>query len=308
MRLVSFLGESGPPHIGVIRRDQIVDLSAWLSLELTFPWLDLVDLITMGGDGMARVRAALDASDSELQAIGGLLPFDSHRQKLLAPIPRPRKNVLCMGRNYAEHAAESSRAFGQAPSDTPEHPAIFTKAPTTVIGPFDDIPYDARISEQMDWEVELAVIIGRAGKNIKRDDALSYIFGYTVLNDITARDVQKRHGGQFFKGKSMDGSCPMGPWIVTADEIENPNDLELWARVNGEVKQHDNTSSMIWDVAAIIEQMSFGMTLEPGDIIATGTPAGVGFARTPPEFLRPGDIVECEISKIGIISNRVRET
>jgi 2-keto-4-pentenoate hydratase/2-oxohepta-3-ene-1,7-dioic acid hydratase in catechol pathway len=290
-----------------MRRDQIVDLSVWLSLDITFPWLDMVDLITMGGEGMARVRAALDASDSELRAIGGLLPFGSHRQKLLAPILRPRKNVLCMGRNYAEHAAESSRAFGQAPSDTPEYPAIFTKAPTTVIGPFDDIPYDARISEQMDWEVELAVIIGRAGKNIKRDEALSYIFGYTVLNDVTARDVQKRHGGQFFKGKSMDGSCPMGPWIVTADEIGNPNDLELWARVNGQVKQHDNTSSMIWDVAGIIEQMSFGMTLEPGDIIATGTPAGVGFARTPPEFLRPGDIVECEISKIGIISNRVHD-
>jgi 2-keto-4-pentenoate hydratase/2-oxohepta-3-ene-1,7-dioic acid hydratase in catechol pathway len=257
-----------------MRDHQIIDLSAWLSLDVTFPWLDMVDLISMEEEGLARVRAALEASDRELRKIGALLPFVDHRHRLLAPIPRPRKNILCMGRNYAEHAAESSRAFGQAPSTTPDYPAIFTKAPTTVIGPFDDIPYDPNVSQQIDWEVELAVVIGQAGKNISRDDAFSHIFGYTVLNDISARDIQVRHGNQFFKGKSIDGSCPLGPWIVTADEIDNPNNLELWARVNGAVKQHDNTSSMIWDIPAIIETMSFGMTLEPGDIIATGTPRG----------------------------------
>ena len=188
----------------------------------------------------------------------------------------------------------------------PQYPAIFTKAPTSVIGPYDDIPYDPNISTEIDWECELAVVVGREGKNIGRDEAFDYIFGYMVLNDVSARDVQKRHGGQFFKGKSLDGTCPTGPWIVTADEVGDPSDLQLWTRVNGEVKQHDTTRSMLLDVPGTIESLSFGMTLEPGDIIATGTPAGVGFARTPPEFLHPGDVVECEVSGLRN-QNRVAE-
>jgi 2-keto-4-pentenoate hydratase/2-oxohepta-3-ene-1,7-dioic acid hydratase in catechol pathway len=233
-----------------------------------------------------------------------MLPFEE--AMLLAPIPRPRKNVFCLGRNYAEHAAESTRAWGEdAPPPPPQYPAIFTKAPTSVVGPYDDIPYDPKVTTELDWEVELAVVVGKRGKNITRGEAFDHIFGYMVLNDVSAREVQKRHGGQFFKGKSLDGTCPIGPWIVTADELGDPGDLQLWTRVNGEVKQHDTTRSMLLDVPGTIESLSLGMTLEPGDIIATGTPAGVGFARTPPEFLHPGDVVECEVERIGVIRNRV---
>jgi 2-keto-4-pentenoate hydratase/2-oxohepta-3-ene-1,7-dioic acid hydratase in catechol pathway len=182
---------------------------------------------------------------------------------------------------------------------------FFTKATTAVAGPHADIPFDANVSTQMDWEVELGVVIGKAGKNIPRDRAFEHVFGYTVINDVSARDIQNSHGGQFFKGKSLDGACPMGPWIVTRDEIPDPHALPLRCRVNGVVKQESNTSDFIFDIPALIEWLSKGMTLLPGDVIATGTPSGVGFARTPPEFLKPGDVVECEVEGIGTIRNRV---
>ena len=276
--------------------------------------LDLVSIIRLMEDRRNQrsssfgnlIREAFEQSEEALSEAEALIPFNSHN--LYPPIPRPLKNVLCLGRNYAEHAAESTRAFGEAPPvDKPDFPAIFTKAPTAITGPYSDIPYDPNVSTQIDWEGELAVVIGKAGKNIRRNDAMEYVFGYTVLNDISARDIQKRHGGQFFKGKSLDGSCPIGPWIVTADEIPDPHNLEITVRVNGEVKQHDNTRSMLFTIPEIIEHLSLGMTLEPGDIVATGTPAGVGHARTPPEFLRPGDTVEVEIEKIGTIRNRIVE-
>src|SRR5205807_7873544 len=186
----------------------------------------------------------------------------------------------------------------------PEYPVIFTKAPTTVNGPYGDIVIDPAVSEQIDWEAELAVIIGKGGKNIREEDALSYVFGYTVLNDVTARDLQARHK-QFFKGKSLDGSCPMGPWIVTADEIPDPYNLALRLRVNGETKQDSRTNLMIFSINKAISVLSQGMTLEAGDILATGTPSGVGFSRTPPEFLKPGDVVEAEVENVGLIRNRV---
>ncbi len=304
MKLVSFRQNSSQTHVGVVREREIIDLTVWLPIKRSLPTFDMVDLIGMGRQGLDMVRMSLSAPAGELREAGALVAMQEDR--LLAPIPRPRKNVFCLGRNYAEHGAESRRAWGEADSPPPpEHPAIFTKAPTSIIGPYDDIPYDANLTEKLDWECELAVIIGRTGKDIGRDEALGYVFGYMVLNDISARDIQKRHGGQFFKGKSLDGSCPSGPWIVTADELSDPGDLELWSRVNGVEKQHDRTSGMLLDVPGIIQSLSEGMTPEPGDIIATGTPAGVGFARTPPEFLHPGDVVECEIEKIGKIKNKV---
>jgi 2-keto-4-pentenoate hydratase/2-oxohepta-3-ene-1,7-dioic acid hydratase in catechol pathway len=227
-----------------------------------------------------------------------------HDVELLAPIPRPRKNVFCLGRNYAEHAAESLKAIGQE-VQLPAYPNVFTKAVTSVNGPFADIPFDARVSEQLDWEVELAVIIGRAGRHIAREDALAHVFGYSVLNDVTARDIQNAADIQWFQGKSLDGCCPLGPWIVTADEIADPQRLRLTLRVNGELKQDDTTEHMLFDVATIIATLSRVLTLEPGDIIATGTPAGVGFARTPPEFLHPGDVIESAVEGIGSLRNRV---
>jgi len=221
-----------------------------------------------------------------------------------APIPKPQRNIICLGWNYAEHARESSAAKEIVIKDLPEHPIFFTKATTTINGPFDPIVYDESVTRRLDWEVELGVIIGRQGRHIAEEDALEYVFGYTVINDISARDLQKRHQ-QFFLGKSMDGSCPIGPWIVTADEIADPQQLDLACRVNGVEKQTGNTRQMIFSVANIISTLSKVMTLLPGDIIATGTPSGVGFARTPPEYLQQGDTVECEIEAIGRISNKI---
>lgn len=302
MRLLTFRASDGQPHLGVLHEGRVVDISAWLMRETVLSDIGMTELIAMGNAGFEHIQAAIyEAAEAD-----STLALEEIR--LLAPIPRPRKNVICLGRNYAEHAAESAGAFGQAlPAETPAYPAVFTKAVTSVIGPYDDIPYDADVSVEIDWESELAIVVGRTGKQIKREHAFDYIFGYMVLNDISARDIQRRHGNQFFMGKSLDGSCPTGPWIVTADEIEDPNNLELYTLVNGVEKQRDNTRAMIWDVPAIIEVVSLGMTLEPGDIIATGTPAGVGIARKPPEFLKPGDIVECGVEKIGAIRNRVRE-
>src|SRR5207253_3410698 len=170
---------------------------------------------------------------------------------------------------------------------------------------YGDIPLHADVTQQVDWEVELAVVIGRRVLNVRREDALQYIFGYTVLNDISARDLQFGWGGQFFKGKSLDGFCPIGPWIVTADEIDDPQSLPLSLRVNGAVKQDGNTRDMIYPVDAVIEWVSKGMTLLAGAIIATGTPDGVGFARTPPEFLKSGDVMEAEVERIGTLRNRI---
>lgn len=307
MRLLTFRSESGAPHIGVLRGEDIgediIDLSLWLAQNTPYNHAEPVDmlyLINKGEDGLAKVREALEAADKDF-----IFPFD--QDKLLAPILHPPKNVICMGRNYPEHASEAARAFGEAPSEPPKYPTVFTKAITSINGPYSDIPYDASVSVQIDWEVELALVIGRTGRKIKRAEALSYVFGYMVLNDVTARDIQKRHGNQNFLGKSLDGACPVGPWIVTADEIGDPGNLQLWTRVNGVEKQHGNTQDMIFDVPTFIEALSLTMTLEPGDILATGTPEGIGHARTPPEYLRPGDVVECEVEGIGVIRNRVRE-
>jgi 2-keto-4-pentenoate hydratase/2-oxohepta-3-ene-1,7-dioic acid hydratase in catechol pathway len=308
MRLITFRSESGEPHIGVLSGEQVIDLSIWLAQNTPYNRpepMDMTYLIKKGEGGLTMVRKALNVAEDGQIASADIVPFDETH--LLAPILRPTKNVICVGRNYPEHAAEMARAFGEAPAAPPQYPTVFTKAPTTVNGPYADIPYDPSVTEKLDWEAELAVIIGKAGKRIPRANALRYVFGYTVLNDISARDIQKRHGGQNFLGKSLDGACPMGPWIVTADEIDAPHNLEVWSKVNGVEKQRANTSQMIYDIPAIIESVSFGMTLEPGDIIATGTPDGVGNARTPPEFLRPGDVVECGVEGIGVIRNRIGE-
>jgi 2-keto-4-pentenoate hydratase/2-oxohepta-3-ene-1,7-dioic acid hydratase in catechol pathway len=208
-----------------------------------------------------------------------------------------------LGLNYAEHAAEHYSASGQE-TQLPEHAIVFTKATTSINGPFSPIPFDSNVTTELDWEVELAIIIGRGGKNISTGRANDHVFGYTILNDVSARDLQRNHK-QYFKGKSLDGACPMGPWIVSAEEIDDPHKLRVISRVNGEVKQDSNTEFMIFNIPEIIRQLSNGMTLIPGDIIATGTPSGVGFARQPPEFLQPGDVVECEIEKIGKIQNKI---
>ena len=223
----------------------------------------------------------------------------------LAPLPRPEKNVFCVGRNYLDHIAEGAKAQNTKVNVT-EVPVYFTKPRTAVIGPTADIPLFAHVSTQIDYEVELAVIIGTAGRDIAKSAAWDHIFGYTILNDITARDVQRRHGGQYFKGKGLDGSCPMGPFIVTADEVPDPQSLGLRSMVNGETRQDSTTAAMIFDIPTLIASLSEGLTLEPGDILATGTPSGVGYAMTPPQFLTDGDVVVCEIDGLGRMANRVR--
>jgi 2-keto-4-pentenoate hydratase/2-oxohepta-3-ene-1,7-dioic acid hydratase in catechol pathway len=271
---------------GVVWGDRVTDISGIAA--------NLLALIDQGTAGLTAVEQLLQ------RVRGGILLTEV---RLLAPIPVPRRNVMCLGLNYTEHAAESYTAQGKEVT-LPEIPIVFTKATTSVTGPYDPIPFDAAVSDKLDWEAELAVVIGRQGKNIPEAAAMDYVFGYTVLNDVSARDLQ-RQGKQFFKGKSLDGSCPMGPWIVTAEELPDPHVLRITSRVNGDAKQDSNTDKMIFNIPAIIAYLSRGMTLQPGDIIATGTPSGVGFARTPPEFLQPGDVVECEIEQIGTIRNEV---
>lgn len=255
-----------------------------------------------GGDAaltrFAPVLARANAGDAALTALALTDPV------LLAPLPRPSKNVFCVGRNYAEHIAEGARAQNTVIAVT-EVPVYFTKPPTAVIGPDAGIPVFPHVSAAIDYEVELAVIIGTAGRDIAKDRAYDHIWGYTILNDITARDVQRRHGGQFFKGKGLDGSCPLGPVIVTRDELTDPQNLGLRCLVNGDLRQNGNTAQMIFDIPTLVESLSAGLTLEPGDILATGTPSGVGYAMTPPQFLKDGDVVVCEIDGIGRLTNPV---
>lgn len=272
--------------IGARKDDQIIDLSAVAP--------DMLTLIKLGDDGLAQVRAIVASPDRS---------YPGQEVSLLAPIPNPRRNIICLGLNYAEHAEESFAAAGRA-VELPEIPVVFTKATTAVIGPYDPLPFDPAVSAELDWEVELAFVIGKAGKNILETEAQDHLFGYTVLNDVSARDLQRK-GKQFFKGKSLDGSCPMGPWIVTADELVDASSLRITSRVYGLTKQDSDTSKMIFSPPSIIAYLSLGMTLLSGDIIATGTPSGVGFARQPPEYLTPGDVVECEVEDIGTIRNTV---
>jgi 2,4-diketo-3-deoxy-L-fuconate hydrolase len=221
---------------------------------------------------------------------------------LEAPV-HPARNVFCVGRNYLEHAKEGARAAGRE-LKLPSVPTFFTKAPTSIAGPGATLHLQAAVSREYDFEAELAVVIGAKCKDVSEADAPHVVFGYTALNDVTARDLQRAHG-QWFKGKSLDDACPIGPWIVSPDEIGDPQTLQIAFRRNGEEKQRGNTAQMIFPISRLIAELSKGMTLLPGDVIATGTPEGVGFARTPPEFLADGDVMEVEIEHIGILRNAV---
>ena len=279
MRYLTFsLPNERTQRVGVLDRDRVVELPE-------FP--NMLALIAAGG----------------IRAIPYGPAYASGDIRWHAPIPRPGKNVFCLGRNYAEHVREATGARGQE-FKLPAHPIFFTKTPTSVIGPYDDIVWDRRVTQQVDWEAELAVIIGAGGKNIRRDAAMSHIFGYTVINDVTARDVQNAHH-QFFKGKSLDTFCPMGPVIVSADEYGDPHRKAVKCRVNSVEKQNGTTADMIFPIDQTIESLSRGCTLETGDIISTGTPEGVGMGRTPQEWLQVGDILETEVEGNGILKNKV---
>ncbi|MBA1147206.1 fumarylacetoacetate hydrolase family protein [Ectothiorhodospiraceae bacterium WFHF3C12] len=291
MKLASLLTEQGP-HWGVVEGDELV-----LPGTLAMSCRRLEHLVHRGPDVARRWGDAVVAE-------AGSQRVELPLAKLDAPL-RPNRNVMCLGLNYAEHARESLAASNK-PFELPEAPVVFTKSPSSIIGPGDLIPYDPRISEKLDWEVELGVVIGKEGAHIPEERALEHVFGYTVINDVSARDLQFRHK-QFYLGKSIPGGCPMGPWLVTADEIPDPHALAVECRVNGEPKQSSSTSDLIFGIPRIVHLLSRVHPLVPGDVIATGTPEGVGFARTPPQFLQPGDEVACEIQGIGTIVNRVAQ-
>lgn len=254
--------------------------------------------------GVIRRGDSFVHSVQELIAEGKKRDIDKEVQypiselRLLAPIPRPVKNIFCVGKNYREHVREMGS------EKIPENLIVFTKPPTAVIGHGEKIPDHSELTAALDYEGELAIVIGKEGKNIPVEESFDYIFGYTIINDISARDLQSRHV-QFFLGKSLDGSCPMGPWIVDKMELEDPQNLRIETRVNGDIRQNGNTAQMIFPIAEIIATISRGMTLEPGDIIATGTPAGVGKGFHPPKFLRTGDVIEISIENIGTLKNIV---
>ena len=253
------------------------------------------ELIEAGAEGLKAARELAEDEDVNLSAAA---------VQLLAPIPRTRKNVFCIGRNYVEHVAEGARAAGQQ-TKLPEFPQIFTKAPTAINAPGAPVRLDEGLTKLLDYEVELAVVIGKAGRDIAKERAYEHVFGYTIANDVTARDLQRRHE-QWFKGKSLDTSLPLGPWIVDAEEIGDPTTLELSLTVNGQERQRAKASMMIFDIPTIIASLSAGMTLEPGDIIATGTPSGVGYAMDPPRGLKDGDVVVARIDRIGELESPIK--
>ena len=292
MKFVSYTHEGQPSYGLALEDGSTLDLPHAAQLAgATLPGT-LIGFIAAGSLATARDLLAGRPADALRSGV-----------RLTAPIPRPAKNVFCVGRNYREHVAEGYRAAGRE-TKLPEYPQFFTKPPTAVIGPDEDFPYDPALTKALDYEVELALVIGAAGRDIPRDRALAHVFGVTVLNDITARDLQRRHD-QWFKGKGLDRSCPMGPCVVTLDAIGDLAALELTTHVNGEARQRGWVRDMIFDIPEIIAQLSAGMTLEPGDIIATGTPSGVGYAMDPPCLLAAGDVVTCAIGGIGQLVTRI---
>lgn len=300
MRLVTYrTAVDGEARLGAMVGSSVIDVerlgrNAGLSLPAT-----MLGFIDLGPDAVRETSRLLKGTEGGLPP-GIALPASNVR--LLAPIPRPRKNIFGIGLNYTEHVAESAKSL-ETSADLPRQPVIFSKPPTSVVGPDDAIVHDKAITQQLDWEVELAVIIGSTAKRVDRKGALSHVFGYTVIVDVSARDC--RRAGQWIYSKGQDTYAPMGPCIVTADEIADPQTLKLELAVNGVNKQQSSTAYMLFKVDELIADISQGITLEPGDIIATGTPAGVGAGRTPQEWLWPGDVVTCEIERIGRLRNPV---
>jgi 2-keto-4-pentenoate hydratase/2-oxohepta-3-ene-1,7-dioic acid hydratase in catechol pathway len=307
MRLVTF-SQKNQQRIGLMGpQDQVIALAEVNTRYLRGgkpPYLASMQAFIEAGAKAVQIAKKAEkyvASKSvddqkKLARAGALLKLS--QTKLAAPIPWPKKNVVMLGVNYREHVDEGAKARSLE-IKYPEWPVFFTKPATSVIGQMGKVVRH-KATERLDWEVELAVVMGRKGRNIPKEKAYDYVFGYTICLDMTARELQRLHG-QWFKGKSLDTFCPLGPWIVHKSALPNPQQVRLICRVNGEVMQDGNTRDMIFDIPTIIESLSSGLTLEPGDIISTGTPSGVGFARVPPVFLKPGDKVEGDIEGVGVL-------
>jgi 2-keto-4-pentenoate hydratase/2-oxohepta-3-ene-1,7-dioic acid hydratase in catechol pathway len=293
MQLISYRAGSDI-RLGVRDANGVVDLQQAAQASGNDLPSDMNALIALGDAGLDLAERAVASGKGRVEG-----------SVRLAPPLRLHKNVFCIGRNYKAHIEEGYRARGEEPV-YPKYLEIFSKPPTTLAGHEDDIRWDSAFTQRLDYEVELALVIGKAGRRITPDRAAEYIYGYTVANDVSAREVQMNHG-QWFLGKAMDTACPLGPVIVPARDIANPQNLRLMTRVNGEVRQDSNTSDMLYNIGRILEILTAGTTIEPGDVIITGTPSGVASGMVPPKWLKDGDVVECEIEQIGILRNRVVE-
>ena len=302
-RVANYLPKMGASsRLGLVTNDGlVVDIPAEAArqkLELSFDPTSMISLAASGNRGLLDLATLFKNRSKSSVNVNQVV--------LLSPIPKPQSNIYCVGWNYLDHFDEGMQSRAdKTVKEYPKVPVLFTKGTQTMNGPFDSIPYDASYSTTIDWEAELAVVIGKKGKNISEENAMEYVFGYSAYNDTTARDVQqKRHSGQWFKGKSLDGHGPMGPWVVTAGGV-NLDDTRIICRVNGIEKQNASYKQMFFKIPVIISELSRSLTLLPGDIIATGTPSGVGYSRKPPEFLKPGDMMETEITGVGIIRNKI---
>ena len=293
LNLITFADAAGSRAGVLLSGGRVLDLAVAMP-----PARDMLAVIDGGAAMLAAIRAlAANPPANALLALASVA--------LQAPIPKPRRNVFCVGRNYMDHVAEGDRTRGITQSEVPKYPQFFTKAADCVIAPGANVPTHEGVTKWLDYEVELVAVIGTAGRDIPKEKALEHVYGWTIGNDVTGRDLQRRHG-QWFKGKSLDRSCPLGPVIVPAADL-NAADLAISLKLNGEQRQSSRTSKMIFDVTEIIHQLSSGFTLLPGDVIMTGTPEGVGYAMQPPQTMKAGDVMELTIEGIGTLTNTVSD-
>ncbi len=296
MRLITFHADTREA-VGVL----LTDTPHLLDLSVAAPDLprDMNGVVALGNDGLNTIKKLChEPPDEALIALNDVI--------IKAPFPRPHRNIMCVGKNYREHAEEfhNSGFDAAGKSAIPDHPIIFTKLPTSVIGPNEPIPSYLDPTNSVDYEGELVFVIGKPGRNIKKSDAMQHVYGYTIVNDVTSRTQQNKYN-QWFLGKSLDGFCPMGPALVTADEVGDVNSIRLLTKVNGEVRQDAAVGDLIFDIPSLIAVISEGRTLLPGDLVATGTSAGVGLGFNPPKFLKPGDTVEITFDRVGTLVNPV---
>ena len=301
MKLLTYKTQDTEPRLGFLHNNQVVDMEDFGEIS-NFPLPnDMLDLIDMGFEIIAEITELISETEENFFKE---ISYELDQVTFLAPIEKPRKNIIGIGLNYTEHVAESARTLDTT-GKLPAKPIIFSKPPTTVTATNTEIIKNTKLTSQLDWECELAVVISKKGKYVAKEDALDYVFGYTVINDISARDCRRE--GQWIVSKGQDTFAPMGPVLVTRDEIENPHNLNLSLKVNGVEKQNSNTKFLLFNINDLIEDLSVIFTLEPGDIIATGTPAGVGAGRNPQEWMYDGDVVEATVEGIGTIVNTIKE-
>ncbi|WP_294183688.1 fumarylacetoacetate hydrolase family protein [uncultured Clostridium sp.] len=299
MKFIIFKHDRGEKKLGMYSKsmENIIDLG---SIKLKGQYKNMKDLIeNLKDEDIEKLKYIYNDSDYPKNSV-----YDKSNVTIAAPIGKTESDVICLGLNYIDHVKETAKSFKDDSIDIPEHPVYFSKRAVSPIGPGDFIDSHSDITNQLDYEVELAVIIGKEGTNIPKERAENHVFGYTIMNDISARDIQQKHV-QWYRGKSLDTFTSFGPCVVYKDEIKFPVELNLCSRVNGELRQNSNTRNFIFDIPTIINELSSGMTLRPGDIIATGTPSGVGMGFNPSRFLKKGDIVECEVENIGTLRNKV---